>query len=275
MGGGNHAQSSLAVVAVLWSTGGVVIKWVAWNPMAVAGGRSLIAAIVIGVAFRHEKLSFSRPQWAGAVAYCATMIMFVVATKLTTAANAILLQYTAPAYVALLGQWILGEKVTRRDWITIIVVFGGMILFFMDKFSQGGIVGNFFAIASGVSFALFFVLMRMQKNDAPYGTILLGNILTFLCSISFLSGVTLNSSNLWAVLFLGVFQLGFAYVLYSDAICKVRALEAILITSIEPILNPIWVFLVLGEVPGNFALLGGLIVVSSIIVRSCLPNNDN
>lgn len=264
----NNAVFYLIVTAVIWSSGGVMIKWIAWNPIAVAGVRSLIAAMVIGIAFRGEQISYSRPQWAGAVAYCVTMVLFVIATKITTAANAILLQYTAPIYVALLGQWLLGEKVTRRDWLTVVLVFGGMLFFFLDKVTSGGMLGNLFAIASGVTFAFFIIFMRMQKAAAPYGTVLLGNILTFLVSIPWLSSITFNVVNVGAILYLGLFQLGFAYVLYSKAICQVNALEAILITSIEPILNPIWVFLLLGESPGSFALIGGLIVVGSIIMRS-------
>lgn len=261
------AVISLALAAILWSSGGVLIKWADWHPMAIAGARSLIAAVIIWVAFRKEKLSFSKAQWAGAIAYCGMVSMFVMATKLTTAANAILLQYTAPVYVALLGGWLLAEKATRRDWLTICLVFGGMIFFFVDKVTTGGMVGNLFGIASGVSFGLFVIFMRLQKNESPFGSVLLGNLLAFLISLPFFQGCSLSGSNLLAVGFLGVFQLGFAYVLYTRAICHVKALEATLITSVEPVLNPVWVFLFLGEIPGMYALIGGLIVVAAIIMR--------
>lgn len=260
----------LILTALLWSTGGVMIKWVDWNPLAVAGGRSLIAAIVMGIAFRNEKLSFSKAQWGGAIAYSATVSLFVTATKLTTAANAILLQYTAPVYVALLGGWLLGEKATRRDWLTIALVFGGMAFFFADKVSSGGMLGNLCAIGSGLSFSLISIFMRMQKEGSPYGSVLLGNILTFLVSIPFLGDISFTSPNVLAMLFLGVFQLGIAYVLYSHAIKQVNALEAIIITTLEPILNPVWVFFFIGEVPGMFALIGGGIVVTAIAMRSYL-----
>ncbi|MEG6584367.1 DMT family transporter [Dendrosporobacter sp. 1207_IL3150] len=257
----------LVLAAVLWSSGGVLIKWVEWSPMAIAGIRSIIAALVIGIAFRHEKLTFSKVQWAGAAAYCSTVFFFVTATKMTTAANAILLQYTAPIYVALLGGWLLSERADRRDWLTIGVVVAGMIFFFIDKLSGGAMTGNLLAIASGVSFALCIVCLRMQKNGSPHGSILLGNLLTFIISIPFLSGISLSTSNIVGIIVLGVFQLGLAYVLYSYAIRHINALQATLITTIEPILNPIWVFLVLGEVPGQFAIIGGLIVVSAITLR--------
>jgi len=257
----------LALTAILWSTGGVLIKWVDWHPMAIAGGRSIIAALVIWAAFRKERLSFSKPQWAGAAAYCGCVSLFVISTKLTTAANAILLQYTAPVYVALLSGWLLGEKTNRRDWLTILLVLGGMVFFFLDKVTAGGMLGNICAVASGVSFALFIVFMRMQKDGSPYGSVLLGNLLTFALSLFFWSGSSLQATNLLGLSLLGVFQLGLAYVLYSYAIRHVKALEATLITSVEPILNPVWVFLFLGETPGLYSMVGGLIVLATITMH--------
>lgn len=257
----------LFLTAFLWSAGGVLIKLVDWHPMAIAGGRSIIAAIVIWAAFRKESLSFSKNQWIGAFAYCGCVSCFVTATKMTTAANAILLQYTAPIFVALLGTWLLKEKTTRRDWLTIFVVVLGMIFFFIDEVSVGSMMGNLIAVLSGISFALFIVYMRMQKDASPYGSVLIGNILTFVISLFFWSNVSLNYTNLLGILSLGIFQLGLAYVLYSYAIRYVPALKATLITSIEPILNPLWVFLLLGEQPGFFPMIGGMIVLAAIIVR--------
>lgn len=257
----------MALAAILWSAGGVLIKWIDWHPMSIAGGRSIIAAMVIWLAFRKEKLSFSKPQLAGAVAYCSCVTLFVIATKLTTAANAILLQYTAPIYVALLSGWLLGETVSRRDWYTIFFVCCGMLFFFLDKVTAGGMLGNLYAIASGVSFALFTLFMRMQKDGSPYGSVLLGNVLTFVLSLSFWSGNAMDVTNVIGISLLGVFQLGVSYVLYSYAIRYVEALEATLITSIEPILNPIWVFLLFSEQPGLYSMIGGLIVLSAITLR--------
>ncbi|MDD4600113.1 hypothetical protein SDC9_20935 [bioreactor metagenome] len=262
-----QAVISLAVAAILWSSGGVLIKWTDWHPMAIAGGRSLIAAIIIWFAFRKEQLTFSKTQWAGAMAYCSMVCTFVIATKWTTAANAILLQYTAPVYVALLSGWLLGEKTTRRDWLTICMVFGGMLFFFLDKVTLGGMIGNLFGIGSGISFGLFTIFMRRQKDASPFGSVLLGNVLAFLVSVPFFTTSSFTAANLVAVGFLGIFQLGLAYVLYTRGICHVRALEATLITTIEPILNPVWVFLFIGETPGMYALIGGLIVVAALTMR--------
>ena len=265
----------LALTAILWSTGGVLIKLVDWHPMAIAGGRSMISAFIIWIFFRKEPLSYSKPQWGGAIAYCGCVCLFVISTKLTTAANAILLQYTAPIYVALLGGWLLGEKATRRDWLTILFVLCGMLFFFLDKVSPGGMLGNICAVASGISFALFIIFMRMQKDGSPYGSVLLGNVLTFALSLFFWSDISLQASNLIGICLLGTFQLGLAYVLYSYAILHVKALEATLITSIEPILNPLWVFLLLGEKPGFYSLVGGLIVLVSITIRYLFEQKNN
>lgn len=262
----------MALAAILWSAGGVLIKWIDWQPMSIAGGRSIIAAAIIGFAFRKEPLSFSKAQWAGAAAYCSCVSFFVIATKLTTAANAILLQYTAPIYVALLSGWLLGEKVTRRDWLIIFTVCAGMMFFFLDKVTTGGMLGNLCAVISGISFALFILFMRMQKDGSPYGSVFLGNLLTFAFSLFFWSGNSLTANNLMGISLLGVFQLGISYVLYSYAIRHIEALDATLITSIEPILNPIWVFLLFSEQPGFYSMIGGLTVLGAITLRYWLDS---
>lgn len=269
-----QAALCLILAAILWSSGGVLIKYISWQPMAIAGGRSLVAAGVILLAFYRQRLTFSRTQWAGAVAYCSMVSTFVMATKLTTAANAILLQYTAPVYVALLGSWLLKEKTTSRDWVTIGLVFWGIVFFFLDKVSVGGMLGNFLGIVSGISFGMFVICMRKQKNESPFGTVLLGNLMTFAISLPFFKASEFTTANLLAVGFLGIFQLGLAYVLYTKAVCYVRALETTLITAIEPILNPIWVFMFLGEAPSKYALIGGAIVIGAIIVRYKAEENS-
>jgi drug/metabolite transporter (DMT)-like permease len=257
----------LIVTAILWSSGGLLIKWISWNPMAIAGVRSAIATLVLLVALRRPRLTWSFAQIGGAIAYAVTVILFVVANKLTTAANVILLQYTSPIYVALLGAWFLGERAAQLDWITIFAVIGGMVLFFFDDLTLGDLWGNLCAISSGVTFAGFVLLMRKQKNDSPLESVFLGNILTALVGFPFMFQ-TMPSASSWIGLVLaGVLQLGLSHVLYARAIKHVSALEAILIPVIEPILNPVWVFLVMGETPGLYALLGGFIVLTSVTIR--------
>ncbi len=260
----------LVAASLLWSTGGLLIKSVQWNPMAISGMRSLIAALIMLVVIRKPNTQFNRYKVGGAFAYVGTVLLFVIANKLTTAATAILLQYTAPIYVALLGAWFLKERTTRLDWIAIVMVFGGMFLFFIDEMSPGGMLGNIYAIISGFCFACMVLLLRKQKDGSPLESVFWGNVLTAIVGIPFMFSSMPDLRSWIALLLMGVFQLGTAYILYAMAIKHVTALEAILIPVIEPLLNPVWVFLVIGETPGPWAFVGGIIVLTAIVGRSVI-----
>jgi len=263
----SHAVLLMVAAAILWSLGGVLIKSINAHPMAIAGVRSAIAAIVILALLRKPKFTFSFSQIAAALTYSATVFLFVGANKTTTAANAILLQFTSPVYVAILGSWLLKEKTKASDWIIIALVFGGMALFFVDKLSPEGMFGNILAILGGISFALFTIFMRKQKKGSSAESILMGNILTAAIGIPFLLKSSPNTTGWLLLLLSGVVQLGIPYILFSIAIKHITALEAILTSAIEPILNPIWVLFLLGEVPGKWAIVGGIIVLGAIISR--------
>ena len=200
-------------------------------------------------------------------AYAATVILFVIANKMTAAANAILLQYTAPIYVALFGFLVLKERTIAADWITIFVVVAGMALFFADDLDTRGLWGNILSIIGGITYAAVILLMRKQKKEGSLDAILLGNIITAIICTPFAIGSTPSASALFSLLIMGVFQLGLPYILFALAIKSVTALDAILIAAIEPVLNPVWVFLIMGEVPGKWALLGGTTVFSAITFR--------
>ncbi len=260
----------LLLSAILWSLGGLFIKMISWNPVAIAGLRSLIAMVIIVAYVRHPHFTWSFPQIGGAIAYAVTVTLFVIATKLTTAANAILLQYTAPLYVAFLGAWFLGERTRWFDWVIILIVLSGMALFFFDHLTPGNQLGNGCAIVSGISFAFFVLFMRKQRNESPFETVILGNLFTGLIGLPFMFESMPDARSWMGLVFLGVIQLGLSYVLYSEAIRHVTALEATLIPGLEPILNPIWVFLVLAERPGKWALIGGFIVLISVTLRSLI-----
>lgn len=263
----------LAGAAILWSLGGILIKLVTWNPIAIAGMRSAIAACMMLFILKKPSITkWSKPKIGGTIAYVCTVMLFVTANKMTTAANAILLQYTAPIYVALFGAWLLKEKTKVSDWVTIFFVFSGMILFFIDKVGPGKMMGNLLAILSGFSFGIQVVFMRMQKDASPVESVFWGNVLTAIISIPFMFQSLPDLKSWGGLLLLGVFQLGFSYLLYAAAIKHVSALEAILIPIIEPILNPIWVFLIVGETPGKWALVGGAIVVLSVTGRYVLQS---
>lgn len=265
----------LAATAVLWSLGGVLIKWVSLPPLAVAGFRSAIALPVLLIAFRTNTVNFSVVQLIGGVSYAATVILFVYATKLTTAGNAILLQYTAPVYVALFSGWLLNEKIRWFDWAAIAAVLCGMSLFFLDELSPGGLTGNILAVISGFTFASLVLFMRKQKEASPIGSVIIGNLLTALICLPWMVNSLPSGTDWIGLLLLGVFQLGLSYVCYAVAIKKVTAMEGILIPVFEPILNPVWAFFFVGERIGSWALLGGFLVILSILFRGFMNSRRN
>jgi len=264
-----RAVGLLVLAALCWSLGGLLIKAVAWPPLAVAGGRGAIAAIFLLATNRGLRFHFSRAQLAGAIGYAACTVTFCVATKLTTAANAILLQYTAPVWVALFGAWFLGERATRADWFTIVAVLGGMALFFYDSLDLTAVLGNSIAVLSGVCFAGMTIALRRQKDTSAVESIILGNALAFLIGLPWIVRAPALNATSWAALAtLGIVQLGVSYWLYARAIKHVTALEAVLIPVIEPILNPVWVLLLIGEKPTPLALVGGVIVLGAVTWRA-------
>jgi drug/metabolite transporter (DMT)-like permease len=264
----NRPVLLLILTAILWSLGGVLIKSVEWNPLAVSGGRSAIAVVVLGTFFPALWQKISWRTLPGALAYTATVTLFVFATKLTTAANAIFLQYTAPIYIALFGPWLLQERATRLDWILISLGLGGILLFFCDQLSLNGTLGVVLALASGVSYALMAIALRRERDGSPEAVVLLGNLLTVIVAAPAMFPVENLSGNLPWLLALGIIQLTIPYLTYSAAIRHVRALDAAIISFIEPILNPIWVLIVMHERASAWTLFGGAIVLSTSLTRS-------
>jgi drug/metabolite transporter (DMT)-like permease len=256
------------LAAVLWSTGGLMIKSTSWQPFAIIGGRSLFSSIVLLLYVRRLPFKFTRWSLLASAGHILTATLFVMATKLTTAANAIFLQYTAPVYIVLLGIWFLHERPTRMDWASMAIIFSGMLLFFGDKLSMNGFYGNLLAILSGITLALLTVALRAQKNGTPAESILQANIFMAIVGFPFVLKEAWTVTNWLIVLYLGVFQIGFAFLFFSVAIKHIPALEATLISTLEPILNPVWVFLFLGEKPGLFAVAGGMIVLGGVALNA-------
>lgn len=270
-----QATAFLIMTAVLWSMGGLLIKSVDWNPLAIAGTRSAIAALLFWAVIGRPRFNWTGAQIGSALAYAGTVILFVLANKLTTAANAILLQYTSPVWVALFANWFLGEKTRMRDWLTLALVFCGMGLFFLDELSSKGTVGNLVAIASGVSFAWLALFMRKQKDESTLESVLLGNITAaVLCLPGYFVGPFPSTSGWLALLVLGVVQIGASYLLFSVAVKFVSAIETMLIPVVEPILNPIWVMLFMGERPGRWAIIGGSMVLAAVTARGLLSGGQ-
>jgi len=206
-------------------------------------------------------------QWGSIVSYALTVVLFVWATKLTTAANAIFLQYSAPVWVVIFGTIVTKEKLTRIDVVSVLVVMIGMSVFFVTKVDSGGQLGNIIALLSGVAFAGVAVFMRAQRGESTAESILFGNILAALICVPFFKSFPIQTDIILQLLALGVLQLGVSYILYSWAMKHVTAIEAILLTTIEPILNPLWVTMFYGETPTQYALIGGAIVVGGVVFR--------
>ncbi|MBV5280677.1 MAG: EamA family transporter [Actinobacteria bacterium] len=259
----------LVLTAILWSSSGLLVKIISWQPLSILSGRSILSSVVFWIFLKYPtRFNWTRLQVTGAVAYVGAQIFFIMATKLTTAANAIFLQYTLPIYIVLFGYWFLNERPQRADWISLIVIFAGLFLFFGDDLNFDGFSGNILAIVSGMAMALLMLCMRKQKDGTPANTILLGNILGAVIGLPFLFQESYSLPNLGIIAYLGIFQIGLSFVLYSIAIKQVQALEATLILTLEPILNPLWVFLVIGETPGKLALIGGMFVIGAVTARA-------
>jgi drug/metabolite transporter (DMT)-like permease len=257
----------LVLTAFLWSLGGVLIKSIAWHPLGIAGARSGIAAVILWIWLRRPKFTCSVNQIGGAISYVATVVLFVAANQWTTAANAIFLQYTAPIYVAIAGPLLLGERARRMDWACVVLAIAGIALFFRDDFTPAGGWGLAAALGSGFSFAAMAIFLRREKDGSPLSALLLGSIATAVLGLPFAIAQPPPSAAWPALLTLGVFQLGLPYLLYGLAIRRVTALEAILILMLEPVLNPVWVGLVHGELPGPWSLAGALLVLLAVTIR--------
>jgi drug/metabolite transporter (DMT)-like permease len=258
--------------ALLWSTGGLFIKWTNLSGLELSFYRSFFAVLTVAFFTRREGLGLNRISAAASLLYAALLILFVLATKKTTAANAIFLQYTAPVYLLILEPLMYKERFRLRDLTTVVICLAGMTLFFIGKLRPEDVAGNVMALASGVCFAFYVLMLRHSKarlvNRAS--SVIYGNLLAIIITAPWgLAALpTLGQFDLMTVAYLGIFQLGLSYTLFTYAMSQgVRSLDAGIIGYIEPLLNPVWVFIVLGEKPSKWALIGGAIIVTAVIVH--------
>ncbi len=261
------------MAVLLWSTGGLFIKLTTLDAYQVTCFRSLFAAITVLILTRKQGLKINAFGIFATIVYALLLFLFVWATKKTTAANAIFLQYTAPIYILVFAPFVIGEKFHIRDLVTVVVVLAGMSLFFVGQLRLEDYEGNFAALGSGVLLGLYIMLLRHPKADHlnPVITVIWGNFL--LAAVTAPSGIaalpTMTSLDWFAVLFLGIFQIGISYILFIKGVRGgTRPLDASLIGFIEPLLNPVWVFIFVGERPSQWALLGGAIIVTAIGVHT-------
>ena len=258
----------LILAAMLWSTAGAFVKALDWQPLSILAGRGLFTSILFLLYMRRLPRKVTRWTLLAAGGSIATQFLFVTSTKLTTAANSIFLQYTAPIYVVLLAYWLLREKPSRSDWIAMGIIFLGLLLFFGDQLSPDGFYGNILAVLSGVTSAIMMVSFRAQKNSSPEDSVLVASLVIAVVGLPSVLKESWTISNWSVVAYLGIFQIGLAFIFFTKGIKHIPALEANLIGTLEPILNPVWVFLFLGERMGKSALLGGLVVLVGVIVSA-------
>ena len=267
-----HGKSLLLLVCttLLWSTSGVLIKSIDWNPLAISSSRSLVAALVIAFLARNQ-ISWKRPdagQLTGGVFLALVSVSFVSATKLTTAANVIFLQYMAPVWVAILAPLILKEPTARRDWFFIALTFSGLGMFFMDSLSMEGFWGIILAIFCGLCFAAMAITVRVVKDSRPFQSMIYGNIMVAVLGLFFIRPPWPSAGEVGLLIFAGVIQYGLPFYLYAKACAGVSSLELVLVTSLEAVFNPLWVFLIINERPGNWALVGGSVVLAAVTAWS-------
>ncbi|MBR6529402.1 MAG: DMT family transporter [Firmicutes bacterium] len=264
-------ELQMLACAVMWSISGIMIKYIDWSPLAIAGGRSLISAgvvVVFMLATKMRPVVDKNVAWAGVTLFgCVTC--FVTANKMTTAANAIVLQYIAPAFVLIISALFLKHKLKKMEVAIVASTFIGIILFFVDEIDFGGMLGNLIAICSGLFMAIMFVFNGKLALEARMTGILIAHLLTAIVGIpiGFATYETIiTTQDIVLILILGIVQLGIPYVLYALAASKISPLSCSLIGMIEPLLNPIWVAVFYGEVPGFFALIGGIVVIVSVVI---------
>lgn len=259
----------MVMCALLWSTAGIFFKLLPWNAMAIAGLRSLISAGVYILFMRHQKISFVINKYSilSGIFLSAVFVFFIAANKMTTSANAIVLQYSAPIFIIIFSSLIFKQKFRKADILTVLFTLGGISLFFFDELSGGYMAGNMLAILAGVFFGAMFVTTGRADDRSRSSGILLGHVITAVIGVpfAFIYPTPVTPTTVATILALGIFQLGIPYILYGMAARHCSSLACSLISAIEPLINPVWVFLFNGETPGFFALIGGTIVISSVV----------
>jgi drug/metabolite transporter (DMT)-like permease len=279
MSAGVRSRLQLLAAAVLFSTGGAAIKATTLTAWQVAGFRSLIAAAAVALFIPASRRHWSRRALVVALAYASTLILFALSNKLTTAANAIFLQSTGPLYLLLLGPVLLRERVRRSDLLLMGVMAGGMALFFAgeqapSRTAPNPWLGNVLGAFSGLSWALTIAGLRWIASnhkgaEAGMATVAAGNVIAGVVCLPMALPVAQAVLSDWLVLaFLGVFQVGLAYVFLTRGVRHATALEASLLLLAEPALNPVWAWLVHGETPGPLAMLGGLLILLGTLLRA-------
>ena len=268
----------IVFAAIFWSFGGLLGKLIPWSGLSIAALRGIFAAITIALYRRSFSFKLNKPILLAGLSLTLTTILFMIANKMTSSANAIVLQYTSPVFIILLTFIIDKQKPKKRDIFAIFGVLLGICLFFFDQFKNGQYLGDLIALASGLSFAGVFFANKLP-NASPIDATYIGNLLSFIILpfVLFDTSFQLNQNpTIWMyIIIMGVFQLGFGYIFFSLGIKQSSATSSSIIATLEPILNPLWVFIFLGEKPSILALIGGMIVLLTVTIYNTIVTRDN
>lgn len=258
----------LLLAAVLWSLAGIFIKFLSLPPLIIVFYRSLFAALFFAFFIRKSIAVPGVSLFVATVAYTAAISAFVSANKITTAANAIALQYTAPIFVFVIVHFLYGEKITGPSWISLALGMLGVGVICVGSAGQPDAAGVLIALLSGLLFSIYMVSLRFLKDFNPGTLTFLNNVVCCLILLPLVrSELSLSLKEAWIVATMGVVQLGIPYWLFSKGLEKISLQEASLIVLVEPVLNPLWVALIVGELPSSATLIGGIFIVGSLGFR--------
>ncbi len=259
--------------ALLWSTGGLLLKSIEWNSLVTAGIRSLFCGLVMYAFMKKDGMSLeiNKQTLKAGFFYSITTVCYVISNSTTTAANAIVIQSANPIFIIMITALVYKQKINKRDLVVVASCIVGIALFFIDSISGGGMIGNIFALISAVFVALSYnASSKATTQAATMSGIMMGHFVTVLIGVPALVLDTpdFTTQSIVTVVMLGVFQLGLPYVIFSKVIRLAPPLTCSLVGMVEPIANPLWVALAIGEIPGFISLLGGFIVIASVAMWS-------
>ena len=272
----NKAILQMVICSIMWSAGGILIKNVQWNPFVIAGARGMVAAVVIIIYLKLNRISFvfSKKTVLTGLFTSLTCVCFVAANKLTTAANAIVLQFTAPVFIMVFSVLFFKRRFSRADVMAVLLTLIGISLFFFDQITPGRLFGNFLSIFAGVCMAWMFIMVGEIGAETRVSAILIAQLITIIISLPFfvITPPELEIKPVICILVLGALQQAIPYILYARASVYCPPLACSLLGALEPLLNPVWVFMFDGEAPGTFALMGGVVVIATVTLW-CLKGN--
>lgn len=261
----------ILLASIFWSFSGAFTKLIPWGPVSIACLRALIAASIIAVYRKSIKIKFTKQNIIGGMLVLVVTLTFICANKLTTSANAIVLQYTMPIYIILYNCIIKKNKPDILDIAAVICTIAGILVFFIDSLEAGSMIGNLLALLSGFVYAVYFIVSAEGKSD-PIDINYMGNLLYILIIpfIFFDESFAITLPSVASILFLGIIQLGMGYIFFSKGIKSTTAVSASIIATLEPVLNPVWAFMIINEQPSALSVCAGIFVILTISLYNVL-----